>query len=190
MKANQTQRKRESDTCLFPDVLDRQLFRRHLVFFLQALSNRPENWCTCWFEFIASPNTSQNCAVTRTHACARAHRLSLTRTHTRVHTHTHTHLVVVLGELEHLLDDALVGFAVRPVVFQREAVDPALLVQIQQHLRKSWFHVTGSECGNQLCLFAIPDWISQITLRQTSHAHFSHTHAQNCAYASVCKIMV
>ena len=43
-------------------------------------------------------------------------------------------LGVVLGEVEHLLDGFLVDAAVGVVVLQRQAVHPALLVQVQQHL--------------------------------------------------------
>ena len=45
-----------------------------------------------------------------------------------------SYLVVVLGELEHVLDGVLVDAAVLAVVGQRQAVDPRLLVKVQQHL--------------------------------------------------------
>ena len=46
------------------------------------------------------------------------------------------HLVVVLGELQHLLDHLLVGAAVVVEVRQRQTVDPTLFVQVQQHLEE------------------------------------------------------
>ena len=59
------------------------------------------------------------------------------------------HLVVVLGELQHLLDHLLVGAAVVVEVGQRQTVDPTLFVQVQQHLgemKKMRLHkVTKSE---------------------------------------------
>lgn len=44
------------------------------------------------------------------------------------------YLVVVLGELQHFLDDGLVELAVLAVVLQGQTLHPALLVQVQQHL--------------------------------------------------------
>lgn len=47
------------------------------------------------------------------------------------------HLVVVLGELQHFFDDGLVEFAVFAVVLQGQTLHPALLMQVQQHLKGS-----------------------------------------------------
>ena len=52
------------------------------------------------------------------------------------------YLVVVLCQLQHLLHDVLVELAVLAVVRQGQALHPALLVQVQQHL-----HASGTEVG-------------------------------------------
>lgn len=46
------------------------------------------------------------------------------------------YLVVVLGQLQHFLDNGLVELAVLTVVLQGQTLHPALLVQVQQHLKK------------------------------------------------------
>lgn len=45
------------------------------------------------------------------------------------------YLVVVLCQFQHLFDDGLIELAVLTVVLQGEAFHPALLMQVQQHLR-------------------------------------------------------
>lgn len=43
-------------------------------------------------------------------------------------------LVVVVGQIEHRLNRRLVRLAVFVVVLQSQAIDPAFLVQVEQHL--------------------------------------------------------
>ena len=43
-------------------------------------------------------------------------------------------LVVVVGQIEHRLNRRLVCLAVFVVVLQSQAIDPAFLVQVEQHL--------------------------------------------------------
>lgn len=54
---------------------------------------------------------------------------------------TNLYLVVVLCQFQHFFDNGFIELAVLAVVLQGEALHPALLMQVQQHLR-----------GNQITL--------------------------------------
>lgn len=45
------------------------------------------------------------------------------------------YLVVVLCQFQHFFDDSFIELAMLTVVLQGEAFHPALLMQVQQHLR-------------------------------------------------------
>lgn len=52
------------------------------------------------------------------------------------------YLIVVLCELQHFLDNGFIELAVLTVVLQGQALHPALLVQVQQHLNNNESHVS------------------------------------------------
>lgn len=47
------------------------------------------------------------------------------------------YLIVVLSQLQHFLDNGLIELAVLTVVLQGQALHPALLMQVQQHLKNN-----------------------------------------------------
>lgn len=64
------------------------------------------------------------------------------------------YLIVVLSQLQHFLDDGLIELAVLTIVLQGQALHPALLMQVQQHLKnnKSYFSCSITKINNSKSL--------------------------------------
>lgn len=56
------------------------------------------------------------------------------------------YLIVILSQLQHFLHDGLIELAVLAVVLQGQPLHPALLMQVQQHLKNNSSHVIYALC--------------------------------------------